>query len=167
MKKLAIPLLLLVVALGGCGGTDDTSAAPAPSKSADKITQLRAYAKCMRENGVDMPDPDGDGVLRAPAMKAGAPVDKKMEAASEKCLPLLPADVGGAPQKMTPEDLAKARAQAKCMRENGVPDYPDPDPETGAIALPEKQMDVSKLQSAGKKCGGDSASFTAPLVRGK
>jgi hypothetical protein len=168
MKKFAIPLLLLAtVALGACGGTEEKSATPAPSKSADQINQLRAYAKCMRENGVDMPDPDGDGVLRAPAVKAGSPIDKKMETASEKCLPLLPADVGGAPQKMTPEDLAKARALAKCMRENGVPEYPDPDPETGAFALPEKQLDVTKLQAAGKKCGGESASFTAPLVRGK
>jgi hypothetical protein len=167
MKKFAIPLLLVTIALGGCSGTDTKNAAPAPSRSADHVTQLRAYAKCMRENGVDMPDPNGDGVLTAPAVKAGGPVDKKLEAASEKCRPLLPADVGGEPGKMSPEELARMRTLSKCMRDNGVPDYPDPDPETGAIALPEKYQDGSKLQAAGKKCAGESGAFTVPLVRGK
>jgi len=147
MKKL---VLLLILALTACSAPDD-AAAPAPSATNG---DLRAYAKCMRENGVDMPDPNGDGVLGAPAMKVGSPEAKKMEAASEKCRTLLPAGAGGEPPKMSPEDIEKARAQSKCMRENGLPDYPDPDPETGAVALSESSVNVEAMSKAAEKCQG-------------
>lgn len=153
MKRLLLPILLVTVALGGCAKTDD-AAAPAPSASVDEKGQLRAYAKCMRQNGVDMPDPNGDGVLGAPAVKIGSPEAEKMEAASEKCRTLLPAGAGGEPPKMSPEDIEKARAQSKCMRENGLPDYPDPDPETGAIALSETKIDFEAMKKASEKCKG-------------
>jgi hypothetical protein len=153
MRKFVVPLMLLTLALPGCA-RDDRSAAPAPSASADQLTQMRAYAKCMRANGVDMPDPNGDGVAGMPAMKAGSPELKKMEAASEKCRELLPADTGER-TKVSPEDLEKSRALARCIRENGLPDFPDPDPETGAVSVdPGVTLDRDKMTKAGEKCGG-------------
>jgi hypothetical protein len=154
MKRFVVPLLIVTFALAGCSGTGK-SAAPAPSASADEVTQMRAYAKCMRANGVDMPDPSGNGVVGLPAMKAGSPEIKKVEAATEKCRDLLPAGAGGEPQKPSPEDLEKARALAKCFRENGMPDFPDPDPETGAVPIdPSTTLDRDKMVAATKKCGG-------------
>lgn len=152
MKRFVLPMLLLV-ALSGCAAPDDV-AAPAPSASVDEVGQLRAYAKCMRENGVDMPDPNGDGVISAPALKVGSPESKKAEAAAEKCRTLLPAGGGAEPPKMSPEDLEKMRALSRCMRENGVPSYPDPDPETGAVSLSETGIDGEAMTKAAKKCQG-------------
>ncbi|MCO8273987.1 hypothetical protein M1L60_25640 [Actinoplanes sp. TRM 88003] len=154
MRRILVPLTLLTLALTGCSQAGN-GAAPSPSAStADEKSQLRAYAKCMRANGVDMPDPNGNGVLGAPAMKAGSPELKTMEKADEKCRDLIPAGAAGEPQKVSAEDLEKARALSKCMRENGLPDFPDPDPETGAVALSEKTVDVKKMAAAGEKCGG-------------
>ena len=154
MKRFVVPLLLVTFALGGCSGTED-GAAPAPSASADEVTQMRAYAKCMRANGVDMPDPTGNGVVGLPAMKAGSPEIKKIEAASEKCRDLLPAAAAGDPPKPSPEELEKIRALVKCFRENGLPEFPDPDPETGAVPMdPSVPLNRDKMQAAAKKCGG-------------
>nr|WP_221375412.1 hypothetical protein [Actinoplanes polyasparticus] len=162
MRRILVPLTVLSLALAGCSlpGRD---AAPVPSASpADEKSQLRAYAKCMRANGVDMPDPNGDGALGVPAMKAGSPELKKMDAAIEKCRDLIPGGAGGEPQKVSAEDLERARALSKCMRENGMPDFPDPDPETGAVALSEETVDVKKMAAAGEKCGG-----VVPLTRAR
>lgn len=92
----------------GGGGKDDGK---------PDIDQMRAYAKCMRENGVDMadPDPNGGGIgISVDSEAEKAKVDK----ANEKCKRLLPN--GGKPDKPTAEDLDRARQTAKCLREHGV-----------------------------------------------
>lgn len=98
------------------------------------------FAACMREHGVDMPDPEmsADGGVRiaVEAGSAGAARGgpdsaemEKMEAANEACEPIMEG-VFGEPEPMSPEDQAKFRdeqlAYAKCMREHGV-DMPDPE----------------------------------------
>ena len=71
----------------------------APKPSAEEIEQMRKYAKCMRDNGVDMPDPDDDGrvTIRSsagPGDGAGsAGIDPRSETfkkADEKCRSLRP-----------------------------------------------------------------------------
>jgi len=158
MKKFVVPLMLLSLALGGCSRQES----PEPqAKKDDQLEKVRAYTKCMRENGVDMqdPEPGSAGMPGIPAIgggtgPAGEAQAKKIDAAVEKCASLLPADVGEG-RKITPEDLAKARELSKCMRENGLPDFPDPDPETGAVKLdPDAGLDQGKMAKAGEKCGG-------------
>lgn len=105
---------------------------------------MRAYAKCMREHGVDTPDP---GENEAPTINFSN--DPKTMAALDACKKLLPG--GGMPKKLTPEELDKARKDAKCMREHGV-DMPDPDANGGAQALPMKD-DGTKFEEALKACG--------------
>lgn len=151
MRKFVVPLLVLTFALSGCSKAPREQ--PEPENDTAKVL---AYTKCMRENGVDMedPPPGGMAVPGIPAMDAGSPEMKKVEAAAEKCAELLPADTAEG-RKITPEDLEKARALSRCMRENGLPDFPDPDPESGAVKLdPDVEFDVRKVDEAGKKCGG-------------
>lgn len=98
------------------------------------------FAACMREHGVDMPDPkmSSDGGISiaveasAPASGGGGPDSaemKKTEEANKACEHIMEA-VMGEPDEMSPEDQAKFRdeqlAYAKCMRDNGV-DMPDPE----------------------------------------
>ena len=118
------------------GGTPTSSAAADNDQSGDNAEQLRKFAACMRENGIDMPDPETDGegrvLFRGPGgdEEGGTPPDReKFQAAQQACKQYLPN--GGEPPKMDPEQVEKARQFAKCMRENGVPNFPDPQPDGG------------------------------------
>jgi hypothetical protein len=57
--------------------------------SPEDLEKVRQYARCMRENGVDMPDPDPDGTLTG-----GAGDSAKMAAADEVCQSKLPGQQG-------------------------------------------------------------------------
>jgi hypothetical protein len=88
------------------------------------------YAQCMRDHGVDMPDPDPNGGL---SIQIGAGDKAKFGAAQEACKSMLPN--GGVPPTPSAEDLEKARQFAQCMRDHGVTDFPDPDPNAGGIRI--------------------------------
>lgn len=102
-----------------------------------------AYAKCMRENGVaKFPDPEGGGIRLGPdsGVDMGSPEFKKAE---EACKDLSPQGDGG-PNGGKPLDSAKVAAWAKCMRENGVPKFPDPEIDGGSMVI-----DMSAVGMAG------------------
>ena len=98
------------------------------SPSLDKAEANRQFAKCMREHGVEVPDPGPDGELQ---MSGDIDRAKATEAMSA-CQQFLPN--GGTLSNLTPEQLEQARAFAKCMREHGV-DMPDPDPASGVADM--------------------------------
>ncbi|GAB7050659.1 hypothetical protein JCM9534A_57850 [Catenuloplanes indicus JCM 9534] len=113
-------MLLLAGLLAACG--ED----PSPSGTGDDHGKRLAYAKCMRDNGVDMPDPEPPNALGvAPAERAVPGEDAQAaRVANEKCRHLLPN--GGVPEPMSAEQRAAALEFARCMREHGVEDFPDP-----------------------------------------
>ncbi|MEV5829374.1 hypothetical protein AB0L25_27815 [Spirillospora sp. NPDC052242] len=81
-----------------------------------------AYAKCMRDNGVaDFPDPDSDGRLAIDGSKVDMD-SPAFKAAQEKCKEFDPP-----PPPEPAADRKAALEYAKCMRENGIPNFPDPD----------------------------------------
>lgn len=142
--------VLLAAMTAGCSepAADDVGVASArsagatPSSSAsarsgpDPDAMMR-YSKCMRANGLDwFPDPRADGglVVQNPP---DVP-DSKIKAAEQACKRYLP-DAGPGDQKPSAEDIEKARRMARCMRENGVPNFPDPD------ANGETSIDADKL----------------------
>lgn len=133
------PGLLLVVMLAACSanaagpsgvasleseGTGAESSAE-PSASLDPETAQLEFAKCMREHGIDMPDPEtapgGGFTQRIEVDKDGA---EKMRAAQEACDQFLD-QAGGPRREMDPGQLDKLVEFAQCMREHGV-DMPDP-----------------------------------------
>lgn len=149
---------LALALLTGCSSGDTApqvpsisspKASPGPSAAAGKADHtadrdaIRNFAKCMREHGVDTPDP---GENEAPAINFSN--DPATTTALDACKKLLPG--GGMPKKLTPEELDKARKDAKCMREHGV-DMPDPDVNGGARAVPMKE-DGAKFEEALKAC---------------
>ena len=127
------PLLLLAVgaalALGACGSSDDNGGSGSGAKSQDDKAFEGAlkYAKCMREHGIDMPDPQrvGSGGIKQ-TMKGNPGSRAKMDAANKDCQKYMQIGGGRAPSAA---EQAKAKdamlAYAKCMRDNGV-DMPDP-----------------------------------------
>ncbi|GAA2614567.1 hypothetical protein SMC26_24340 [Actinomadura fulvescens] len=121
---------MLALCLPACGGDGGGGANALPSsKKTDELTAMRAFAKCMRDNGINMSDPQTDGSGGVMTKVEGGSKEKgdspdKMKAAEAKCRHLQPD--GGKPPKRNPEEIAKMRAFAKCMRERGI-DMPDPD----------------------------------------
>jgi hypothetical protein len=128
---------------GGGSGDDDTP----------DIDQMRAYAKCMREHGIDMADPDPDS--GGGGISVGSESEKqKVDTANAACKHLMPN--GGKPDKPTPEDLDKARATAKCLREHGV-DVKEPTMEDPGISVDAGAGDAEKVNKAMEECAPKGA----------
>ncbi|TWP50026.1 hypothetical protein FKR81_22640 [Lentzea tibetensis] len=157
--KPTIAVLVLLLAVG-CGSApkdkvasvsgDGKTTSEQPKSDGDgkfDEKKMLEFTKCMRDNGVDMPDPETDkgGV----AMRVEEDNAEQMQKATEACKQFLPN--GGEMRKPSPEEMDKIREQTKCMREKGY-DMPDPDSdEPGALALP---FDASeKTDKDMKDCG--------------
>ncbi len=142
---IAIPMLMLAVgATTGCSGsTKDTGIpsatggaatgpSPRPTGSVDAAEQGRRFAQCMRDNGIDMEDPDGNGGGGMRSLR-GKNIDKdKLDKALQACRSLTPN--GGQGQALDPQEQEKLRQWARCMRDHGV-DVPDPDPNNPSSLL--------------------------------
>jgi hypothetical protein len=137
LRKGLVLGLLLALAAAGCGGKGDdgdgvatagggssssASASARPDPMTDEERQVK-FAQCMRDQGVNMPDPEIDGGrVRMRAPDGADPA--KVQAAMEKCKQYLPN--GGQPPRSDPQVMEQLRKFAQCMRDNGVPDFPDP-----------------------------------------
>jgi hypothetical protein len=121
---LALPIAIGSIALAACGG--DSAGGSGGSKADFREAALK-HARCMREHGIDVPDPKtGPGGELRLEMRAD-PGDKlKVQRAEEACRKYLE-DVR--PPELSPEEERKFREaalkHARCMREHGI-DMPDP-----------------------------------------
>jgi hypothetical protein len=141
-----------VASLGGSSGNDGDGT----TTSEDPEDAALAFVKCMREHGVDMPDPDAGGGIRLtvrPGRNAA-----KVERAQRACQPLLQkaAPKLSAEQQAAMQDAALAFA--RCMREHGV-DMPDPTFGKGGIVIQKRanggtgfDPDDPKFKAAQKAC---------------
>ena len=103
------------------------SAGPSASASDDPDAPLK-FARACGSNGLTwFPDP-----VRRAAARSGPPkgATKKVDAAREACKQFAAATAATRPSP-TPRIIEQARQMAKCMRENGVPNFPDPQPDGG------------------------------------
>ena len=134
---MAAPVLVLAMgALGACGRSSDGSgiasanggATPTASASAATTADMMKYTQCMRDNGVDMADPDP--TTGRPDFDLAQAGTEKFQQAMEKCRNLLPN--GGARGTLDAAQIEQLRVFAQCMRDHGV-DMPDPDPNSGGM----------------------------------
>ncbi|MBT2517818.1 hypothetical protein J7E29_10265 [Streptomyces sp. ISL-90] len=137
---IAVFAMLATLALAGCAPTSPTGVAsldggatPTESGSPDgeggKGDQVK-FTECMREQGIDMPDPDPNSKGFAVAIPQGVSKDA-VDAAMEECKQYMPN--GGEMPELSAEELKQMREFAKCMRENGIEDFPDPNAEGGMM----------------------------------
>lgn len=135
-----------VATASGSKGTDSGSAQG--QEQVDDEEARRQFAECMRKNGIDMPDPQpGERPMMQLKGDRG-----KVEAAMKECRKLLP---NGGEFKPGAEDLESMRQMAKCMRENGVEEFPDPDPNGGGIRIQRGSgidPDDPEFRAAQEKC---------------
>jgi hypothetical protein len=135
MKRiLPVPILviafLLMAACNGVGPESDGDQAVNSASNTASNTAANAladFARCMREHGQNVPDPDPNSPNLSLTPPSGGP-SSQWNAAMQACRHLLPG--GGAPQAPDPRELEGLRAYAVCMREHGI-EMTDPDPNTG------------------------------------
>ncbi|MEV4877430.1 hypothetical protein [Streptomyces cyaneofuscatus] len=147
---LAATASVLAFALTGCGGDDGGAKVPSAGGAgtsasasaaggggeddlAGYVKGQREWVKCMRDNGIDVPDPDETGQVDFSGQGLALKKNPKFMDASEKCSakqPAVPESVEAANRpKLTPEQIKTKREYAECMQKNGAQDFPDPGPD--------------------------------------
>jgi hypothetical protein len=207
MKKIRIALAAVTMAglLAACGSSDDTgsddgvaslgSTTTSPDgdeqtteTSLDPQEAMLAYTECMRDEGIDMPDPvfidEGDGksggaiaISRAEGGEDDGPLidfdSEEFKAAEETCKPIMDEAVGSI--EVDPEQQAEMREQmlefAQCMRDQGI-DFPDPEfGDNGRVTVgvgpgddgdPPSEAEQQKMQEASEACAKDGG----PIMMG-
>ena len=156
LRPLAALALIAVIVAGcgsGSGGTGNNGTATARAKAVK-------FAECMRTNGVSgFPDPNASGQLTIDAVANGSSVDTNSAAfkqAMSACKDLEPPGFTG--PKVTPQLRTARLAFAQCVRDHGVPDFPDPTPngpliDTRRIPSANTPAGMSALHAAMQKCG--------------
>jgi hypothetical protein len=153
ITRLALPALLSSVLLACGGGAEDddgiaslggdgpTTTEPSggggggrTGVSAEFQDAMLEYAECMRDQGIDFPDPqsDGNGVVVVGPEPGDEPPTQaeldEMEDADAECRHILE-DVEGALPEPSPEEQQEMQDRAlefaECMRDHGI-DFPDP-----------------------------------------
>jgi hypothetical protein len=131
IRLLAAALLAAcALAVAACGGEN---AAGGGNSAADRESEAREaqlkYARCMREHGIDMPDPTFEGG-GATLQRGPDPEDfprEKLREAEQACEKYLEAIE---PPELSEEEQQEfkeaALANARCMREHGIENFPDP-----------------------------------------
>jgi len=134
MAALAAGVLAMAVAACGTGSGSSSAATGAADDSAGLV-----FARCMRAHGLPhFPDPGGPrpsgnvisilGAHLPPSTDVRAPA---FRSALSRCLKLI--TDGHPPPPVSAGQKAQALGFAKCMRDHGVPDFPDPVFKNGRI----------------------------------
>ncbi|MFI5987037.1 hypothetical protein ACIBEA_40005 [Streptomyces sp. NPDC051555] len=152
--------LFVTACAGGVGGSDgkkddkkesSNSASGGGGKDgadADKALKTR---KCLRDNGIDAPDPKPGEDARGMTLGAGGGDPEALKKAFEKC-----GIQGPGSGEMPQAAKDKALKTAKCMRDHGF-DMKDPEFNGGAMTgttIPDG-VDKEAFEAQLKKCSGD------------
>ncbi|MFG1862972.1 hypothetical protein [Microbispora bryophytorum] len=152
----------LALALAGCGAApaDDgiasaggatsgggATAGPSASAPVDRQEAQLKFAQCMREHGVDIPDPGPDGRVRIIGKKGD---QASMEKAMQACRHFMKDAVGDKLGGDDPQARDRMVKFAQCMREHGI-DMPDPAPGQG-IQVKIKRGQEKAMEEAQKAC---------------
>ena len=120
--SIALAAIACAVAIGACGSSSKSYA------NAGVSPGIR-FAQCMRANGV-LDFPDGR-ITPASGINPASPAYESAQNTCKKYLPRARAGPPPTPPSLVREELALAR----CMRANGVPNFPDPNAQ-GNIQFP-------------------------------
>ena len=130
-------LVALALLAAACGGSELPGAAgPRNSAPASAV----AFSACMRSQGVpEYPDPGSDGTLPKGNAQAFGVTSARYQAAQRACRHLLPSSdatftaslnqclqTGECPPAVVQLALTEGLKFARCMRHDGVPNWPDP-----------------------------------------
>jgi hypothetical protein len=123
--------------LAACGGSSSTgsdgrsSSTGAGSASSAYVSQVLAFARCVRAHGVpNFPDPNSSGAFSKQALVELGVSKSRLRAAMAPC----PFPATQAP--LTARDQQDYLKAAACMRSHGIPNFPDPTFSGGSVNFP-------------------------------
>jgi hypothetical protein len=163
IRPLATLVPLVLVALVGAGCThaaDERGTDGKGSTGSAGRAKAVQFSQCMRDHGVEkFPDPDSSGALTVDEVANGSTVDTtspSFDRALSACRDLQPAGFTG--RKRTAAQQKTSLEFARCIRDHGVKDFPDPDPngplvDTNRIPSASQEGGMSVLNSAMQACG--------------
>jgi hypothetical protein len=144
-----LPLIVLAATIFTVAACDGDSATPAPAASAaDAHATWVTYVQCVRGNG----HPDVLDRVRDPHGTWSVPVDPATvnapacEGALRQAL-----QASRVKREPTAAEMARLRQYAQCVRDHGMPNYPDPGTD-GVIDMPEGMRDNPSLGPAFMAC---------------
>ncbi len=125
----ALALIAMVALISACGSSAPTATGSSGGNNTTSNHEKGVkFAECMRNNGVsgfpDLHASEGltiDGIANGSSLDTNAPAFTR---AISACKALEPPGFMG--QKATPRQMGARLKFAQCMRDNGVPDFPDP-----------------------------------------
>jgi hypothetical protein len=126
IRSLAAVLLAAgALSLAACGGEPSAATADPDKQARDAALE---HAQCMREHGVDMPDPSANGGrLRFQVGGDSGISPKEFEEAQKACSKYMK---GIKPRELSEEEQQESKdaalAHARCIREHGIENFPDP-----------------------------------------
>jgi hypothetical protein len=155
----ALALIAMVALISACGSSAPASTGSGGRNSLSNAQKGVKFAECMRQNGVsEFPDPPASGKLTIDAVANGSSLDPSTPAfnqAISACKDLEPTGFMGSERSSQQEQAALGFA--RCIRKNGVNDFPDPIPngplvDTNRIPSAAQPGGMSILQAAMRKC---------------
>jgi hypothetical protein len=156
----ALALIVMVALISGCGSSAPAETGGGGNNTAANAQKAVKFAECMRSNGVSQfPDPGASGKFTIDAVVNGSALDPNAPAfkrAISACKDLEPAGFTG--PKVTRHQMTARLRFARCIRANGVPDFPDPTPsgplvDTNRIPSSNSPGGMSALNAAMHTCG--------------
>jgi hypothetical protein len=153
-------------ALVACGGGEEASGDDEQASFEDAQVE---FTECMRENGVDMPDPEpGEMGIRVEAGEEGAldPNSEEFQAASEECRPIIEDAVPEGERPDPAEIRDQLHEMTECLRDQGY-DVPEPtivgpgeDPPDQPSGGPSEELealqDDPEFQQAQEDCSAEA-----------
>ncbi|WP_146058988.1 hypothetical protein [Actinomadura rubteroloni] len=143
MGRVLVVTVAAALSLTACGGSDDKAGGGSTPSGND---QFVAFAQCLRQHGMDVPDPKPGQNLGNWMSEADRTKLRDTKALTQ-CQDKLPAGV--LDRLKSPEAQDALLKFARCMRANGV-DLPDPkngQPDFGSV-----DRDSPRFKAAADKC---------------
>jgi hypothetical protein len=128
----AVALAAVILSLTACDSSDSSDSA---TTAGDTEQAALDFARCMRDNGVPtFPDPvvkpDGSFELQPPPGASPGALDDALESCQAEAQALGIDPGSEAPDTGAQDQLLEL---SRCMRANGIPEFPDPKPGSDAI----------------------------------
>ena len=130
---LGLGVVLLLAGLSGCSASGASPAATTTTAGQQDVAAIWGeLVRCARANGMpNLPDPviDANGQPHFPGGDPGEP-PPSVERNCRQIYERLPASARGDDDaERPPADIPALLRFAKCMRQHGMPDWPDPKPD--------------------------------------
>jgi hypothetical protein len=135
-------VVLLVVGLAGCSTSGGSAGATTTTSGQQAAAAVwRELVRCARANGMpNLPDPQIDSNGRASFPNGTPAPPASVRRACQSIYDRLPPSARGDEEARPPADMQALLRFARCMREQGVADFPDPDAE-GNFSAPDGATD--------------------------